>query len=346
MLVVENPYYILLLGYTIAFFIAWNIGANDASNPVDTVVGARVLSVNEALALFSLFAGVGAVLQGWMVMKTFGKGIIPRVDVVSAVIASLVAGLWIIVASSKGMPISTSQSMSGAVIGVGIAYASMGFIELSDINWGIVYKIVLSWIISPLFSLTLSLVLYRVLSKKTGYYGRYKLVLKHLLISSLIFSAYSFGANDVANATGVYLSITSSYFGLPDTSTRIILSIYGSLGIALGGFTLGKRVLSTVAYKITKIDLISGVAAEYANALTIWLFTTIPYMLIGYGLPVSTTHSSVSSIIGIGLAKKGLRGVNWRIVKGIIYSWILTLPFTIALGFTTTYIVYSFSAIT
>ncbi len=337
----ENPYYILLLGYTLAFFIAWNIGANDASNPTDTVVGARVLSVNEALLLFSFFAGVGAVLQGWMVMKTLGKGIIPSVDIIAATTASLAAGSWIIVASMKGLPISTSQSMSGAIIGVGLAYASMGFINLSDINWSIISKIVLSWITSPLLSLSLSYTLYKILARYASV-GDHASLLKYMLIISLLFSAYSFGANDVANATGVYVSITSKYFGLPDYNTRLLLAVYGSIGIALGGFTLGKRVLHTVAYRVTKLDITSSIAAEYANSLTIWLFTTIPYILTGYGLPVSTTHASVSSIIGVGLAKKGVKGVNWRIVKEIIYSWMLTLPLTIALGFTITYIVYSF----
>ncbi|OYT38875.1 MAG: hypothetical protein B6U89_05090, partial [Desulfurococcales archaeon ex4484_58] len=295
---------ILVLGYIASLFMAWCIGANDASNPTETAVGAGVLSIRKALILFSIFAGVGALLQGWMVMKTLGKGVVVIEDVVSAMIAVLSAGLWIIIASWKGLPISTSQSIAGGVLGIGFAYVLMGRIGLYDINWSVVFKIILSWITSPLASMFLAAILFfsfEKISWKTRGSGGINLLFKYLLILSLIFSAYSFGANDVGNATGVYVAVTQKYLGLPTISTRIFLAILGSIGIAIGGFTLGRRVISTVAYKITRLDLLTGLAAELSNALTVWLFTTIPYLLFGYGMPISTTHASVASIIGVGL---------------------------------------------
>ncbi len=333
-----GSFILLLIGYIASFFMAWNIGSNDASNPTDTAVGSGALKINQALGLFAVFAGLGALLQGWMVMKTLGKGIVPEIDILGAIAAVLAAGIWVIIASYHGMPISTSQSISGAVLGVGLAYAYLGYINTDDIRWGIVYNIVLSWITSPLISIFMAIILYfafeKIILRLRVDNTRINNLLKALLISALMFSAYSFGANDVGNATGVYYTITSKYLGLPTIETKILLALIGTLGIALGGFTLGKRVVSTVAYKITKLDLISGIAAEYSNALTVWLFTTIPYQLLGYGMPISTTHASVSAIIGASIAKnRGLRGVNMRIVIFILLSWILTLPATISIAF-------------
>ncbi|MCD6301367.1 MAG: inorganic phosphate transporter [Staphylothermus sp.] len=329
---------LLTIGYLTAIFMAWNIGANDASNPTNTAVGAGALTIKQALILFSVFAGVGALLQGWMVMKTFGKGVVPDIDIIGALSAAAAAGTWVIIASWKGIPVSTSQSMAGGVLGVGLAYVYLGRMGINEIRWNVVYKILLSWVTSPFLSLLLAITLFNIFIiafsrlEKKGYNVNH--ILKILIITSLVFSAYSFGANDVGNATGVYYAVTSKYLGLPDINTRIFLALLGSIGIALGGFTFGKRVIVTVGYRITRLDLVTGAAAGYANALTVWLFTTIPYQLFGYGMPISTTHASVTAVIGVGIAKsKSLSSINWQIVLVILASWLFTLPITIGLGF-------------
>ncbi|MEM4856199.1 MAG: inorganic phosphate transporter, partial [Sulfolobales archaeon] len=144
-------------------------------------------------------------------------------------------------------------------------------------------------------------------------------------------SAYSFGANDVSNATGVYvtfLRISDIYVGGIDIMTAVMLAAVGAFGIILGGFTLGRKVITTVAFKITRLDLISGVAGELSSALVVWLFTTVPYILFGYGMPISTTHASVSAVIGVGLARGGLKAIDKSIILRIVLSWILTVPLT------------------
>lgn len=336
---------LLFIAYAASLFMAWNIGANDASNPTDTAVGAGALSINKAIVLFSIFAGIGALVQGWMVMKTLGKGVVSPIGIAGALSAVLAGGLWVLIATLKGLPVSTSQSITGGVIGVGLSYAILGFISIGDIRWDIVVTIILSWITSPITSILMSIMLYFLFERiflRRIYTEKIAKILRAMLIISLAFSAYSFGANDVGNATGVYVAITGKYLGLPDVSTRVFLALLGSVGIALGAFTLGRRVIATVAYKITHLDLLTGISAEYANALTIWLFTTLPYILIGYGMPVSTTHASVSAIIGVGIARtRSFSSVRWKTVLLIIMSWLLTLPVTIALGFTIHYIMYN-----
>ncbi len=224
------------------------------------------------------------------------------------------------------------------MLGIGLAYVALGKMNIQEINWEVVINILLSWITSPALSIVLAIVFYKVFSRiasflKSNAYRSEK-IMKGLIIASLVFSAYSFGANDVGNATGVYYTVASKYIGTPDVSTRIMLALIGSIGIMIGGYTVGKRVINTVAYKINRLDLVTGLSAECSNALTIWIYTTIPYVLFGYGMPVSTTHASVSSIIGVGIAKNnGFKNINWGTVKDIVKTWILTLPVTASLSF-------------
>jgi PiT family inorganic phosphate transporter len=112
-----------------------------------------------------------------------------------------------------------------------------------------------------------------------------------------------------------------------------LLAALGAAGIALGGFTWGYRVIRTVGFRITRLDYVSGASAELANALVVWLFSKIPYLVFGYGMPISTTHASVSAIIGVGIAKhRSLQGVNWRTVGLIVAGWLLTLPVAASIG--------------
>jgi len=331
---IEQVLYVV--GLAAAAFMAFNIGANDAANPIDQVVGSGALKLKQALVLFSIFAIIGALLQGSYVIKTLGKGIVPEIDLAGALLAVLAAGTWILTATLLRLPISTSQSITGAVLGTGVAYAVIGKIGLHEINWDVMVRIMLSWVTSPLIAMSLAASLYfpftrfqKFLARK----GKSEKLLIALHVASVAFAAYAFGANDVANATGVYLTITEKQLGLPTHETMLLLSFLGGVFIAIGGFTLGRRVVQTTAFRLTRLDLPSGLAAGSSLALTVWLFTTIPYMLWGFGMPISTTHASVSAIIGAGIARaKSLRGVNLKITGYIVASWLLTVPMTIGIS--------------
>lgn len=339
-----------VIGVAAAAFMAFNIGANDAANPIDTAVGAGALTLRRALLLFSVFTIIGALLQGSYVIKTLGRGIVPQIDIVAALIAVVAAGVWILTATLLGLPISTSQSVTGSILGIGVAYAVTGSIKFEEINWSVMIRIILSWVTSPAIAMSLAAILYFLFLKletslrEKRDVGRLFLMLH---IASLAFAAYSFGANDVANATGVYLTITERQFGLPTHETMLLLSLMGGVFIAIGGFTLGRRVVETTAFRITRLDNPSGVAAGFSLALTVWLFTTIPYMLWGFGMPISTTHTSVSAIIGAGIAKaRCLRGLNMKVTGYIIMSWLLTVPVTIGIASCLYLLAHSFIRLT
>ncbi len=316
-------------GLGVAFYIAWNLGANDAANPTDTAVGAGAVTLRQAVILFAVFAALGAVLEGYQVIKTIGKGVVPGLLPLEALVASVAAGLWITLATWKGLPVSTTHSIVSATLGVGLASILLG--HPRPIRWGVVAMVVASWITSPLSAMALAFLLYHAFARLyTALVSRginVDRIFRWLLVANLAFSAYSFGVNDVGNATGVYVAAVSRFTGMPDMETMRLLAAFGAAGIALGGLTWGYRVITTVGYKITRLDYVTGASAELSNALVVWLFSKIPYMLVGYGMPISTTHASVASIIGVGIAKhRSLRGVNWRTVALILAGWLLTLP--------------------
>lgn len=109
------------MGLALSAAIAWSIGGNDTVNSIDAIVGGGVLDIKKTMTLFATSQAVGAVVQGYMVMKTIGRGVVPDIDVVEAVAATLATFTWITIATLKGVPISTTHSVTSAVIGIGIA---------------------------------------------------------------------------------------------------------------------------------------------------------------------------------------------------------------------------------
>jgi len=156
--------------------------------------------------------------------------------------------------------------------------------------------------------------------------------MSNLLIVALCFSAFAFGANDMANATGAFVTPTIAISGAPTMEVMILLALLGSFGMAVGGLTWGYRVITTSSFRVTRLDPLTGLAGEYSNAFVIMLFTVVPYYLIGFGIPISTTHSSIGSIIGVGIASMGFGGVNKRTVGKILLTWGVTIPATVILS--------------
>jgi len=325
---------LLWLGLILAFLMAVTLGGNDAAEPADCAVGAGVVSIKKAIILFVIFATIGALTQGYMVMKTIGKGIVPEISIAGAFASVLAAILWVNLISVKlGVDVSVTHSITGAVIGYGLAAYGWNMV-----NNKIFVKIVLSWLSSPLASLFLAYVFYKIevySIKKLNinvYSEKFRRLLSYSLIGALAFSAYAFGANDIANATGVYVTIAEKLGHMPDYNVMLILAIFGSVGVAVGGLIIGPKVISTMAFKVTKLNPLMGFAAELSNAVVVYLFTTIPYLLMGFGLPISTSLATGGSLIGVGLASGKKININKKTVTILVSFWILTVPVSIILS--------------
>ncbi len=172
-----NPeYYILIVGYIFGFYMAWNIGANDVANSMASAVGAKAITIRQAIFIAGILNILGATLIGSHVTNTIRKGIIttdimqdPHIALIGALSALLAAALWVSFATWKSLPVSTTHSIVGAMIGFGIMAG--GF---SVINWGKLLAVVLSWIISPVFSMIIAYFIFQtivkvILSKKDAF---------------------------------------------------------------------------------------------------------------------------------------------------------------------------------
>jgi len=277
--------------------------------------------MKKALIVFAVFSMVGALAQGFMNITTIGRGLVPQIDLVGAISVVLAACIWVTLCTWKGLEISNTHSVVGGIIGYGLIV--QGSVEVRLLS-----GIVAAWIASPLLSAALAVLVYMVLKRilrRSIDENKVQRMISLLLIGSLCFSAYSFGANDVGNATGVYVTVAQRFGNMPDYITMVLLAAFGALGIAIGGLTWGSKVVATVAYRIVRLDPLSALSAELATAFIIFIFVTLPYTLIGYGLPVSTSIASVGSIIGVGFAKDR-SSVNKGTIGRLVATWIAT-PF-------------------
>ena len=160
-------YLILIIGFVFGFYMAWNIGANDVANSMAPAVGAKAITIRQAVFIAGILNIVGATFIGSHVTNTIRNGIVstevmsdPNVVLAGALAAMLAAALWVSFATWRSLPVSTTHSIVGAMIGFGITAG--GF---SAIKWEKLGAIVLSWIISPVFSLIIGFIMFKVIIK-------------------------------------------------------------------------------------------------------------------------------------------------------------------------------------
>jgi len=398
----EYGYILLIIGCVCGFFMAWGIGANDVANAMGTSVGARALTLWQAVLVACVFEFAGAYLAGGEVTSTIRKGIIdagvmsdnPELLVYGMIASLLAAGIWLLIASYFGWPVSTTHSIVGAIVG----FAAVG-IGVDAVAWGKVGSIVASWVVSPVIAGTVSFLLFTsvkrlILQTSDPFMNAKRYVpfyiflagfvvsmvtflkgLKHVGLSftasesivwSLVFAlvisllgtlmlqridntkkekngamfdgverifavlmvftacamAFAHGSNDVANAIGPLAAIVSVVQSGGEIASKSILPpwilLIGASGIVIGLGTLGYRVMMTVGRAITELTPSRGFAAELAAAGTVVVAS-------GTGLPISTTHTLVGAVLGVGLAR-GIGAINLGVVGKIILSWIVTLP--------------------
>lgn len=289
----------------VAFYIAWNIGSNDSANAMGTAVGAGILSFRQATLTIAIFVLMGAYLKGYKVMKTVGKGIVPTgyLTMEMAVIALLAAGVWVTIATVKGLPVSTTQAIVGGVIGVGLA-------THAPVNWFTLGKIAAAWVVSPILSGILAIVLYKFYAwvvSEIKSVSTIEALYKALAILGGSYMAFNFGTNEVANASG---PIVGAGFMGPRTAGVIV-----ALSLAIGSLTFSYAVMHTVGKKITALGPISAFAAQFGSAMSVSLANL-------FGLPVSSSQSIVGGVVGVGLLAG--EGVDRSVIRDIIFGWVAT----------------------
>ena len=381
----------------IAFYMAWSIGSNDVANSMATAVGAKAITFRQAVLIAGILNFVGAVFVGSHVTETV-KGNIVQPSMIPDLhtlllgfIASLLAAaIWVTLSTWKEMPISTTHSVVGALVGFGLIAGGT-----SSINWIKLGEVASSWILSPIvgcilaffvfkiivklifekskpvesakivgpgiigvtaFMIVSSLLMKTPLGEKIGItndltaiiasifvgivialisifllrnikaksaedYETVERIFRRLQIVTSCYVAFSHGANDVANAIGPVAGIIPLASGEGFSSTApvpIWLLALGGFGIAIGCMTWGHKVMRTLGYRITTLTNTRGFSVDFGAATTVLIASKL-------GMPISTSHTVVGAVIGVGLAR-GLAAVDLGVIKKIIVSWLLTVP--------------------
>ncbi len=391
-----------ILAVVFGLYMTWGIGANDLANAMGTSVGAGAVTIKQAIAIAIIFEFSGAVLAGGHVTSTIRKGIIdpapiinsPEILVYGMLASLLAAAFWLMIASWKGWPVSTTHSIIGALIG----FAIVG-IGPEAVKWSKVGSVVGSWVVSPVVGGTISFllvmstrmlifdtdnplknakryapcyvflvgfvislvtlfkglthlkidlsvpqsfgiaVLIGLITAGVGWYfirrieadrradrdyhfASVEKVFAPMMLFTACAMAFAHGSNDVANGIGPLAAVVSIVSSGGEVMQKSDLPVWilllGGFGIVLGLITLGYRVMLTVGRKITELTPSRGFCAELAAATTVVIASRT-------GLPVSTTHILVGSVLGVGLAR-GIGALDLRVVFNIVVSWLVTLP--------------------
>jgi PiT family inorganic phosphate transporter len=283
-------------------YLGWSLGANDAANIFGTAVSTRMIRFLTAALLASLFVLVGALLEGYEGIHTYAG--LSHQSVLTAGIVSLAAALTVTLMTLIKLPVSTSQAVVGAIIGVGLLR--------HDVNFGGLGKVVACWVGTPVGAFVIAVLLYQVLSMifnrlRLTIFGHDR-VLRIGLILAGCYGAYALGANNVANVTGPLAAA-----GLLTPRQAVLV---GGVSIGLGILTFSRGVMGTVGKGIIRLDAFSALVVVVAEAITVHLYAII-------GVPVSTSQAVIGAVLGIGVLKR-IEATNFRAVRGIFTGWLAT----------------------
>ena len=342
-------------------------GFHDTANSIATVVATKVLTPTKAIMLAASMELVGA-LSGTAVAKTISTGIVDTslVQVGPDVLICALAGgiAWNLLTWWLGLPSSSSHALIGGLCGAALSRAFGDWDVLiwslpADPWWqgkGLLWKIVIPMVTSPVvgfmigFALMgLLLAVISTLSARGGVLQRItrprwiNAVFGKAQLLSSAYMGFAHGLNDAQKTMGlITLGIvaaagTGVLNDLPDvlsflrptpgaegeiaTWTKITCAIVMALGTATGGW----RIIKTLGHKLVKLHPIHGFAAETSSA-------TVLSLAAHFGMPVSTTHSISTAIMGVGFAKNP-KALRWTVVERIVWAWLLTLPATALMGF-------------
>lgn len=402
--------FVLILAAFLAFYVAWNLGANDVANSMGTSVGSKAITLTQAIIIAGILEFTGAVIFGQPVAATLATKVVnpqlfsanPSVLLLGMIAVLISSGVWLQVATAFGLPISSSHCIIGAIAGMSfvqgginaVDWQNLGFISLAwlitplfsgliaTIFYSLIYRFILTqkdaifklkewipWLATLLFSI-LGIIVFPIILN-TSFFNSFPLpkhdvsliiggiaifcltingwnllesaskqlsdnfslnppekVLARFQVISACFVAFAHGSNDVGNAIAplasiVYILQTNN---IPNESLTIPLwiLILGGVGIVGGLAIQGKNVIATVGEKIINLQPSRGFSAEIATATTILIASR-------FGLPVSTSHALIGSVVGIGLIQDR-QNLGFDTLKSVVLAWVITLPITAIIG--------------
>ena len=346
----------IFVALTLLFFMSFANGANDVSKAIATLAGSGITSIRTAIAWGTLWTVMGALsglFWGGAIIKNISESIYTSTHdflFASALATALAPILWVSLATWRRWPVSTTHAVVGGLLGTGlIAFGT------AEIQWATLYsKIALPLLVSPFMAIFLAWLLTPTLEKlarvteslrfcltpvpklslvsidqrqqidmedciickcdspQAGLTHGFTLSVDnmHWLTSGLL--SFSRGLNDAPKLIAIILPFLFIYDGIP-----VWLFIWGALAMGLGSWFAGRNITELLGFEVTKMNHEQGFSANLVSTL----------LVIGaskLGMPVSTTHVSSSSIMGVGLVNN--EGLNMKTVKSMLFAWLVTVP--------------------
>ncbi len=306
-------------------FLGWSLGANDSANVFGTAVSSRMISYRNAVILAAVFIVLGALIQGRAGIITLSEDLKKdyrltsdnsvlsdniatheRLALKAAVVTSFAAAIAVTVMTALRIPVSTSQAVVGAIVGVGLVQNNVSIQGLG--------KVVACWLGTPVGGALFTFIFYHsgraILRRWRPSVFVLDPVVRGMLVVFGCYGAYALGANNVANVSAVFV-------GENMLSVRQA-AVFGSLAIALGAITFSAPVMKTIGKSIVEMDAFSGLVCVMAHAFTVHLFAFV-------GVPVSSSQAIVGAIVGIGLIR-GTQTINKKMLRHVALGWAAT-PF-------------------
>lgn len=335
-------------------------GANDVSKGISTLFGSGVANYRRAVVwgtIWTAAGGLAAAFASQKLVATFnGASLLASGSGSEPFILAVAAGAigWLVVATRTGLPVSTTHSLIGALVGAAILEGGMG-----GVLWpAVMGKAAMPLLLSPLLSIALMLALLPLFGRVFQRANRYCVCIEEqpsvallpngtaALQSSMVLTAgkecavgSTVRVNAIDSAHWISSGATSFFRGLNDTPKILALGAAAVTGLALpvtamyglvaaamaaGALIGGFRVTRTLARRVTPISAENGFASNLVTSALVGLGSF-------FSLPVSTTHVSTGAILGIGVAQGG-KQICWKSVGEILLAWLVTLPASAALA--------------
>lgn len=293
----------------VAAAFAWSIGAHYTGACMGMPFGSGSIRLGPALALMAILALLGAVFASHRVESTVGLHIIDahHVTLVAALVVLVGAFFLTTAYTAWKIPTSTIQILVFCVVGMALG-------ARIHIHWLTILKLAVVWVIAPLVSMLLGYLFTHAIDRIVGFTpqpenhpARVLRTLSTILVLVGAGASFTMGANDVSNATGVF--IMTHLFNI------WIAGLIGGLGLLVGVLTWGKPLLRKVAFDIVHVDLSMASAAQLVQALVVFL-------AVVFGFFTSMNQALVGAMMGAGLAR-GTRSIEWKAIRNIVAGWMI-----------------------
>ena len=317
----------LTLGLAIALFAVLAAefvnGWTDAPNAIATVVSTGVMTARQAIIMAVIFNTIGA-MAGTAVAATVGKGIVaPSALTLPAITATMISIIaWGALAAHLGIPVSKSHALLAGLLGAALAGGG-----LAALQWSGWQKVGIGLVCSLAFGFVGAFAIGRLITRLAASAPptRAKKTFDRLQMLSASFMAFNHGLNDGQKFMGVFTMTLLAGGAIPEFHISWWVIVVCALTMGIGTSFGGWRIIQTVGSKMARLTSWQGFAATMAASSTIAVASS-------YGIPLSTTHTITSAVVGVGASRR-LSDVRWGVLKKIMLAWCATFPACAAIAY-------------